>query len=641
MDGGTGITWLQAVGPAAVALVVMAGPGWWLARMLGFSRLDRLALAAPLGVPIVVCAAVAADMAGITWSRGGSAAVVLIAMTVLSLVARSINRRAGAVSPKQDSTSCYGVMAGLGIVMAGTVWKVVKGVPAPESLSSEPDVQFHLLAITHLLDEGTGSPLRSGEVHYYGDPSFYPGGFHSVAATVATWSGAEAVVAAHVVLVVCGAVVWPTGVIVFVARTVSGSPWVLAAAGSLALTAVLGPIAMLSIGAPWANLMSAALVPGTLLPLGMLARHSDVPGLRTAVAAAVPVVMGTTGAALAHPNGAYSVALLGAAMLGPVVPRWGRGWVMTYVAGLAGVVVCWIVPVNPAMLGTSVSVDDSDRRAVLVLLKNGDVPLWSGGVVAVLTLVGVVIGLRTGRLAAGLSLMWVVTAFLALVLQLGNVLPVAALTWPWFSGYFRIATMVSFTVVVVASLTVAWMVARLAGRSGRLAVWVGCAATVGLAGMALPAAAAGERLVRFSYAPDSPHAYLTPAEASDLRTLARELKPVDRVAVDPARGGVFLGLYGPGVVPVGPFYEWTREIELVATRLDEASTVPEVCAAARELGVTHALVGGGRAETNTEIPPYPGIDRVPTGAGFRLMARRGPFRLFELPRSCAPGNGSP
>ena len=632
MDLAADTSWLAAGHVAAVALALMAAPGWVIARAAGLAALDRLALAMPLGVTALVVAGWAADLAGVAWTRGSSVLSIVVVTAVLAAGARAVRPVHGDEPP---TVSWAGVCAGVGIVLVGTLWKVVDGIPRPGSLSHEPDAQFHLLAITHLLDLQSASPVRSGEVYYYG-PSFYPGGFHSIASTVATWSGSGAVVAAHVVLVVAACLAWPIGVVVLVARAVSPSGWVLAAAGALALTAVLAPISMLSIGAPWANMLSASLVPGTLVPLALLASRTLAPGLRTTVSAALLVVVASAGATLAQPNGAYSIALLSAAMLGPVAFRWGRAWIVAYVVGLAAVVLCWTVPVSPVMLDIAISIDSSDRRAVLVLLKNGNVPLWSGVVVALLTLVGVAVGIRRGRLAAGLALMWVVTAGLALSLQLGDVLPVARLTWPWFSGYARIATLVSVTVVLVASITVASLLELVGRRSTGLVPAVGAVAVAVLALAAVPATSAGEDILQASYDPTSPRGFITPAEAADLRELARDLEPEDTVAADPARGGVFIGLYGPRVVPVGPFYAWTTDIELVATRLDEAATDAEVCAAARRLGVTHVLTGGTRADTFTEIPAYPGIDAVQGASGFRLAASAGDYRLFEVPRACRP-----
>ena len=63
--------------------------------------------------------------------------------------------------------------------------------------------------------------------------------------------------------------------------------------------------------------------------------------------------------------------------------------------------------------------------------------------------------------------------------------------------------------------------------------------------------------------------------------------------------------------------------------LDDVASSPEACAAAMDLGITHAL-DFGTQEIHYGKNPYPGFDDLATAAGFRLVDREGTAALYEL-----------
>lgn len=637
MDPSTTVDWSGALVPVLVAAVVLLAPGLVVAKALGLDRFDAVGAAAPLGLAVLLIGGTATDLVGLAWSLAAGVLVLLIVTAAGAVLARLLTRRDPEPAPPGSSRwTGWGFAGGVVAAAVATGWKVVHGTTQADAVSQMPDIQFHLQAVDQLVQQNSASPLKSGDVWFY-DPISYPGGFHSLAATVASWTGAEVVVASQSVLLVCAALAWPLGVVALVRRVVSPSGWVLAAAGLIALSLIYAPVALLSLGGPWANLVAASLIPGSLVPLALLTSRRTAPPQRTVLAAVLACGAVSLAAAAAQPNAAYSIAVLGIALSAPTVLTWGRRWVLAVVGVLVVLVVAWIVPRQPAMFDVPVVPDPSTRRAVLLLLKNGDVALWAGGVLGLLTLAGVVVALFSWRLR-GVALAWMVTFAFGLVLQFGDRFPVTYLTWPWWSGYARIANMLGIAVVLAGCVAVSATIGQLARAPRPVMVAGGALGLAVLAVVAVPSTQQVEAAIRDSYFPvDTRFYYATPDELVDLRALADDLAPGSIVAIDPFSGAGFLNLMGPRTVPIGPFYDGTSETDLVDARLHEAASDDDVCTAVADLGISHVLTGGDEVMYYSWLEPtYEGIEAVPGSEGFTEVAEAGDYELWAVPAACAP-----
>ena len=618
-----------------LAALILLLPGLVLARSLGLDWFDSAGVAGPLGLCVLLICGTAADLAGVDWSLLVGVILLLVVTAAGAAISRLLTRREPEPKPRESSRwTLLGFIAGAGVAALATAWKFVRGTRSPDAVSQMPDIQFHLQAVDQLVKLGSASPLRSGDVWFY-DPISYPGGFHSLAATVSEWAGVDVVVACHATLFASAVVVWPLGVVALVRRVVSANGWVLAAAGLLASSLFYAPVALLSFGGPWANLVAASLIPGALVPLAVLLTHRSAPPLRTVLATGLAFGAASVAATAAQPNAAYSIAVLGFAVAVPVVMVWGRAWALALAGALAVLVAAWIVPRQPAMFDVPVVPDLSTRRAVLLLLKNGDVALWAGGTLAVVTLVGVMVALFS-RAWRGVAIAWVVTFSFGLLLQFGDVLPVTYLTWPWWSGYARIANMLGVAVVLAGCVAVSAVVGQLARAPRAVLVAGGVLGLVVLAVAAIPATRSVEAGIRDSYFPsDARFYYATGEELADLRELADAVDPGSIIAIDPFSGGGFLNVMGPRTVPIGPFYEGTPDTDLVDARLDEAGSDQEVCGAVADLGIGYVLTGGDEVKYYSWLKPtFPGIEEVPGSAGFTRVAQSGAFELYSVPDAC-------
>ena len=218
MDPSSQATWLSAVPAIGLVALLVLVPGWIGARALGMDPLDAPGTAPALGVFVLLASASAIEIVGMDWSVPGGLATLSAVTALLVCVARLL--KPPRASPRTRSNEEYLALAGaVTIGTAVTIWQFVSGTKTPDALAQMPDAPFHLAAVHQLVESQSASPWRSGEVVWYVPGSFYPGGFHSVAATVASWASVDIDVASHAVLLAFTALFWPLSLILL-ARTV-------------------------------------------------------------------------------------------------------------------------------------------------------------------------------------------------------------------------------------------------------------------------------------------------------------------------------------------------------------------------------------------------------------------------------------
>lgn len=628
-------SWLSAAPAVVLGLALLYVPGLLVARAFRLDPVASAGVAPALGVFALLASATAASALGLDWTVAGGGAALLVTTILLAgagqLVVRGTERPPRCWSGRQVLAFVVGGAAAAG----ATGWALVSGTQHPDALAQMPDAPFHLIAVRDLVEARSASPWVSGDTLWYVPGSRYPGGFHSVAATVATWSGADVDVACHAALLAFTAVVWPVSMLALVWTVVARSGWVLLGAAALTVGTTFSVLSMMPVGAAWANAASTALLPGLLIPLALAVRDAGAPTARQVVATAVLVVTATVAAALCQPNAVFGLALLGLPLVGPRLVSWGRAWAVCWVLALLGAVLVWLVFFPASSLDVPVSGEPDPRRALLVVLKGGDLPLWAGGAVAALTAVGLLVSARR-PIRWGLALAWSAGFVVLSAVVFDTGLPVQRLTWPWYSGQARIAPVFAIVAVLAASCGLAWVLGLVRTRAGRWRTPAAAAVVAVLAMVALPAVPAVRDAVRFGYVPADPDfTYVTEQEVAALEQLADEIPEGGATALDPFRGGMYLGMFGRRTIPVTPFSTTSELGEVVDRELDAALEDPEVCDAVRQLGLTNVLTGGSRARYWSSLDPAaPGIDAVPGAPGFSEVAAAGPYVLWEVPAEC-------
>ncbi|GAA1392584.1 hypothetical protein GCM10009613_37690 [Pseudonocardia kongjuensis] len=545
-------------------------------------------------------------------------------------------------------------LAGTAVAAAVAWLTVVLGFGPVDQLSSTYDAVFHYSAIAHVLGTGDASSLTLGTLTSpTSSEAFYPAAWHGLVALVAMSSGSGVPIAANLTAWAVAAVVFPLSALLLTRHVVGRSAGAAFAAPVLATGFTAFPWALMAFGVLWPNLLGVALLPAVLAVATALLGLARDPVLRPGGAAALGAA-GVLALGFAHPNAVFSLAVL---VLFPLV--WAllaltrrrlftrRFW--QPLAGLAvtggGVaLVVWLMVASPLLAGVR-SFDwpafTSTPEAVLqVLLHSTNVrpALW---VLAALVLVGAVVSLR--RFATS----WLVPAHAAagalyvLAASREDALT-AGLTGAWYNDSFRLAAMVPVTGVVLAVLgvvTLAGLLRSLLQRFARPAParrGVPALLTAGVTALVL-AVTGGLYVPTHASVLAGPYqqpgdTLLEPGQREFLERVGTIVPEGAVVAADPFTGNSLLyPLTGREVLFPHLIGSWTPDQTVVATRLRDAASDPEVCAAAAATRVGWLISGpitfwpwhGGARW-------YPGLHDIEPVDGFEFVATDGANTLWRL-----------
>jgi hypothetical protein len=224
------------------------------------------------------------------------------------------------------------------------------------------------------------------------------------------------------------------------------------------------------------------------------------------------------------------------------------------------------------------------------------------------------------------------------------------LTWPWYNNPPRLAALLVLPGVLCAAAALALPATVVRWWSGRRSA--GSATSPGVATTAValalavlvPAAfvvATGgyvrqhRDVIDRNWHPSAATSWATSSELAALRRLATEIGPDDVTAANPWNGATYLYLVSGRRLAIPT--EKVRSVgdnALLAERLDEVGTDPEVCAAVRRDDVRFVITGGRHAGGGDAWRDYPGINDVPDSSAFTRVAEAGPYTLWRL-TACA------
>jgi hypothetical protein len=694
------MTWLSA---APLLLIVTAWavlPGAVVTHGLGLRGVAAWGSAPAVSIAVLATSAVAAGWVGVGW--GPLPAVVgTVALAVTLGAGRLGAGRLGAgrlaagrlgvrsvvgrrAAPARDGWAVtLGAVAGLTAAAGLGVRSAVAGMGRPDALSQTYDAVFHYNAVARILATGDASSLTLGLLT---DPSlrvsFYPAAWHDlVALTATTVAGTSIPAASNAAAIAVASVVWPLGCLLLVRQVVGPSPVAVFVTPVLATGFVAFPWSLMQFGVLWPNLLGLALLPAglaALVALLGLGEHGLRPAQAVLIGGLAAVAM-----ALAHPSALFSLAVLAAApvlwaVFRRTLPLPARLALASAAVGVAALVV-YVVLFSAALAEMrtfdwpAYQTPPQALGEVLLGATNRRPAAWalSAAVVG-----GLVAALRRARTS------WLVGSYAsaAVMFMMASALetpPAAAATAVWYNDSFRLAAMVPIVAVPLGVIAVQAAGNALADRlrgtaatgtaaTGTAATGTAATGTAATGRTAVPTIAALIVLVALllassglytrehaetlavTYAPPPDATLLDAAQRDFLTETAIELPPDAVVAQNPWNGSALLAaLAGRAVLFPHMQGRWTPEHRLVATRLDEVATAPEVCAAVRRLGVTHVLVGGTPFwPWDARVHDYPGIDGVEGAAppligagparGFTLVAAGARYRLYRI-TECASG----
>ena len=634
------MSWL-AFAPAVVVLAVLFFvPGWAILRAAGVRGLLALGGAPAASAAYLGLAGLVLDRAGIAWGWVPLIAG-LVPLVALAAACGLWVRRATAASGLEPGgvwTRRYvmgrrrSLVLAAALVLSAVTFLVpyLVGLGGPDAVVQQWDAVFHANGVQLIRDSGNASVLgaMAGQYGAAAPGVYYPVVWHAAAALA---PGSVALVM-NASVVVLATAVWLLG-LAALGRVVGERAWSLA---------VWTPV----LGAAFGHFPSRILVELSQLPLGTAI--AVLPGAAALWIAASRIVEGelglvsgarrvvgflvvatvAAGVALAHGAGLFSFLLvvLPAAVLHVVRGvRWwwatGRrrpailvslGFGLVLLAGL-------VLALSSSTLRAvaSYTYDTRDFALATVYRTLFDLPtapvapgLWP---LAILTMVGAVVVARRAELARERWLLWSAgVVLLVAAASAGGLGPLRVLAGPWYSQTARITAVwpvVAAPLAALGLLAVArWLLGRVPalGRAGtrlgqrfvpatehrpRLA---GVAALVVVLAFALTlgwyAPQKAERGGRYTL--PEPIQWGTMLSEQELALMKRlpQTTPADAVILgDPANGAAFAYSMAQRRV-VFPQLDPSNQSEAQRSLrfgFDLLGSEPSVCAAVRELGVTH------------------------------------------------------
>lgn len=667
------LEWVDTWQVALVAVLVLVVPGLGPALALGLRGLVAWGSAPLLGAGIIGGTAVVLGSLGIGWSVVG----VLVVSAALTLVAALVNRATGRRTSPRTGPGRRRQAVALAVtvtsVLATTLQarRTLGAIGGPERVAQTFDTPYHLNAVKLMLETGDASSLHMTLSQPAAETAFYPGLWHGVVSLVVQLSGGDVAVAANWVTVVATTVVWPLGMLALARLLFGPRPLLLGLVVPFSFAMTQFPNRLMSFGLLYPNILAYSLLPAALAlcVLGLLLTRG-----RGRVPSLLGLLLGTVGLALAQPNGlfalAYAVVPLVVLALWVTSSRrmragtvWWRAvlpWVATAFAGLGAI---WALERLPfvsdfqgkVMWAVTSSWQHAVREAVGLSAMHpasspnfpepenlaGGIPNWT---VAVIVAVGAIASLWVRRWR---WLPFSYGIFLGLyVLVRGLDIPLrGALTGYWYADPQRLAALIPLIGVPLAVIGAATVVRIVlapisSGRSrslspyvaALLAILVGAAISILLPRTATFKASFAYVEHVYSVAPDSKDSAAL-IDADELWLIGRldEIVPEGvAVAGDPWDGSSMVwaladrrALYPHMGVVMDP------DRYVVAEKLNEALTDPQVCEAVNDLDVGFVL-RMGRHLWDAGQGGYPGFDGLVEAGVAELVAERGDARLYRI-----------
>ncbi|MFR9803238.1 DUF6541 family protein [Pseudonocardia sp. RS010] len=675
MGGGAG-SWLQAVPVVLVAAGWLVVPGLLVTYAARLRGVTAWALAPLVGVGSAAVAGVLAGAAGIRWSAVVAVlpAAALAALTLLvRLGVRRVRPSSGPSTESDGRRPVAGALAGLLGAALLTLVTARLGMGTPDALSQTYDAVFHDNAVAQILATGNASSLAVGTLNNPGAASaFYPAAWHDLVSLVVLTTGASIPLASNALAIAVAALAWPLCCLALVRRVAGCSATAALATPLVAVGFIAFPWALMTFGVLWPNLLGTALVPAELALVTVLFRVGRDDAALTRPAALLLLVVGAVALGLAHPNAVLGLGVLALPVLlwalvrGVLtIGRGGRWWLSLVILGVvaaAAVGIGAFLATSPLFDGVRAFDWPAYQRPtqaageVLLNATNRQDAAWA---ISAFVVVGIVVA--AGRTVSS----WLVPAHLLaaglFVLASGLETPTAALlTGFWYNDPYRLAALVPVTGVPLAVLGILWCGSALGavrlrgGDPSAPAGWSDVAtttrsrlrrSTVGTVVVLTLLVLASSGLyvrdhadfLRETYAPTGALELVDPAERAFFARVAALVPPGSVVAQNPWSGSALLwALDGDRVLFPHMVGSWSADQLLLAARLRDAATDPDVCAAAGRLHVDHLLVG--RPDFwpwDKRSADYPGLAAPDTG--FRLVAADG--RGNQLYRLTACGAG--
>ncbi|MFE6995317.1 DUF6541 family protein [Microbacterium sp. NPDC057659] len=637
--------WILQTPALLASLLVVFVPGVLAMLAVGLRGLALLAFAPVFSVASTAVLALIFGMVGVPWSPlswgAGSLVVVLLAAVLGRMLGNRTPERTG-------SARRWLIPVALAAGILFSAWRLIGYIHDPAGISQTNDDVFHLNAVRYILETSDASSLHVNAV--IGGHSFYPAAWHGIVSLVVMITGTTIPVAANILTLVIGALIWPLGV-AWLTQVLAGSATVTAYAAVLSGALQTFPLLMFQWGVLFPNALSTALIPaGVALVASLPALRGGRGPWRDTAQGALLVLVAAGSLLLSQPAAflpwaAMSLVWLTFRLLRTGAPiRRGRAITLLAAVWIVFAVIWWYLAQGTS--GSHWPPFRGKAAAVLDVLLNGQVGIPFAFGVSALMILGLVLAVRRAPLRwfavawLGISLLYV------LVASAGRDIFRIDILGAWYADPYRIAALAPVVVIPLAALGADAIVrgaARLLKKDADSARWavIGLVATtvfmllvVLLRPVAMPNFRTGgfDDESRYDVTAES---YLSIDERALLEKLDEYVEPGERVIGNPSTGmgfGYFFS--GVDVYPRTWAPPSSGPWQVLAGGLRDAASDPAVCDALHAYGDPAYVLDFGPGEDEPGRYIMPGMTDFDGQPGFERVAGVGDASLWRI-TACA------
>lgn len=655
------LAWLAASPAVLLAIALLFIPGMVLAAALRLPWRWTITGAPLASVAIIALAAVIAPFFHLSFSllivfltTAGFAVVGAIIAALVRPRYAEVALSGGDEAPARTLAPLSARFAPLVafVIAAATITLIVTtSIGAPDSLSQSFDAAFHYNTVELMRTSGNASSLAvTTGIGPEATRHFYPAAWHAIVVLVWQLATPDLVTATNATSLAVVAVVWPAGIASWARALFPRRQDMVTLAILAAAIMPQFPTSLLGFGILYPLLLGYALLPAGLALATYLIAPGQTVGAR--IILACMLIGGMLAYGLAQPASVFAFGIYIFAMviatLGTATARRLRagGPYGGVVAGWIGFIAAWVVldlaTWRVSMLANlrsestwnpDMTITGALGEALYLRTSGGEATGLSGLALGAIIAVGWVIAARSTRLR------WVAVAHAAVV-ALYVVARVAAdplrafVIGLWYSDPFRIAALLAATQIMLFALAANRAVRQVARWLANWKPAVPARTWLRVCALALAAAMAanaslGAGTVHWMF---HHKALVDDEEREFMQRAATYIKPGERVANNPWDGSVMLwGLTGKQTLFTHFEMRWDRERKVLADRLDEADTDPEICEIARHQNVVWVLSLRGKFwPTDVRTSDYAGIDNAIESGVASVVLEDGDLQLARL-----------
>ncbi|SLK05742.1 DUF6541 family protein [Arthrobacter sp. P2b] len=634
------MSWWSEAPAFFAALTLLFVPGAVVAWVAGVRGFLLYASAPTLSLSLVASAAIVAPVVGLDWSALALAAATAAALVVVLTARKTLLWKIPALSEKAGVGYRRAVSLGLIIAAVLVAVRMMGAIAQPDALSQTFDNVFHMNAVQFILDHRSGSSFSVGDMTGGG---FYPAAWHDLVSLLSQLTGASIPVAANVINVCVGAVVWPAGCVYLAQVTVGSRPAAVIAAGVLSAAFGAYPLLMVDFGVLYPNFLALALLP-FVWALGIQAFRFSADGPAQPCAMWFLFLATLPGLALSHPSGVLTLLpLLAAAAVicwwqwnfrctpRSGIWRWGAARVVLLVAAGAVCVALWKVVRPPEAAATWPPVA-TWTDAIWDFVSSSGIDRPESWAVMALAMVGLGVAARSKRYwLLGAYAAVAILFFMAVAGRPGRIR--TFLTGVWYNDPQRLAAIVPIVLLPIAVLGAAFcwdglkrLLVKTRRKRIRIKDYGSPALTIGVTSVAAVVAVstliavtqqenldAAQTSAARNYAMGSDAPLLDSEEMAILERVREEVPPDAVVVGNPWTGSsLAYALSQRQTLQPHILGAVSDEALYVFAHLNMAAVDTAVCAAVRDLEAEYVLDFGDRQVNNGEgrTIDYQGLDNL-------------------------------